>query len=64
MDRRPAAQITGHGIGLGSGVGGGLGLLAAVLFGFDGPPGLVAGAAIGVLVGILAEAASVHGPDR
>jgi hypothetical protein len=55
MTRVTETPPVGTGIGLGAGIGGGLGLVFTQLLGLDVPMGLVAGAAIGVVLGLLVD---------
>ena len=55
--RRDQPANAGISIALGSGVVAGLGIVAAVLFRFDMAYGLVFGAALGVIFGLLGDAA-------
>jgi hypothetical protein len=55
MNSADQPRTSGVSIGLGSGIGGGLGLVAALLIGAEVPLSLVYGAGIGVLVDLLVE---------
>ena len=55
MTQRSRSQSAGVTIGMGSGIGGSLGIVFALLSGIELPLGLIFGAALGVLVGLLLE---------
>ncbi len=58
MTQRSRSQSAGVTIGMGSGIGGSLGIVFALLSGIELPLGLIFGAALGVLVGLLLESIS------